>query len=146
MSPDAAFDSWIKNLRTDDTAFREASVLMPTGRWEWQAAAYLLTVSPDLWAFFGPMTMRDQHFGLVAVDALALYGFDEEGDPDSTVTPRRDPASYTGSDSELLSWTQYLWTSQWIEGTPPIPMGLDPRRYERWIAALLIRRGQTPPR
>lgn len=139
-----AFTAWIHALRDHDPAFAEASARYDVGRWEWQAPVYLLTGSPHIWRVFGPMTIADGHLGLIAAEALALYGFNDEGEPDTTAPTLGDGPSYTGSDSELLSWAQFLWTSQWIDGTPQIPNGLDPDRFQRWHTALMIRRGQVP--
>jgi hypothetical protein len=144
MSSQGAFYSWMHDLRAEDPAFAEASERYPLARQEWQAAVYLLSGSFDLWRHFGPMTIADGHLGLVATEALALYGFDEEGEPRADAPTLVDRQNYTGSDHEVLSWTQFLWTNQWIEGTPHLPRSLDRDRYARWHAAILIRRGQAP--
>lgn len=138
------YTAWLHALADQDPAFAEASDRHPPGRWEWQSAVYLLSGARSIWRVFGPMTIADGHLGLAAVEALALYGFDEDGETDTAAPTLGDRGTYTGSDAELLSWAQYLWTSQWIDGTPQIPHGLDPERYQRWHTALMVRRGQVP--
>lgn len=142
--PTTPFTAWLDVLRNADPAFAEASARCPDSRWEWQAPAYLLSGETALWRRFGPMTIADGHFGLVTGEALALYGFNADGEIDTAAPTLADRAGYTGSDAELLSWVQYLWTDQWIEGTRALPHGLDQPRWERWHTAVRIRRGQAP--
>jgi hypothetical protein len=133
--PTDHLERWVAQLRTTDPRFAEASRHAPAADRAWQAAVYLLTGSPDLWAHFGPSAVRTGTLDAAVTEALAVYGYTPDRDRTGTVAPSR---YWRPQETDLLVWAAFCWTDTWFEGPTVVPRALSTPLYERWLTALWL--------
>ena len=124
--PDTGLGDFLDQLRAQDPAFAEASVLRPDDMGEWQAAVYLLTGCAPLWGALGVAVMTEGSM-------LPVFSEIEN--------PRR---AWSASETEAMAWAAHFWEFRRNRADFPFAFG-DPL-FDRWIAALHLRDGRAPRR
>jgi hypothetical protein len=122
--PDTGLTDFIDQLRAQDPAFAEASVLHPDDMGEWQAAAYLLTGCNPVWGALGTAVMAERSM-------LPVFGEIENA-----------RQAWSASETEVMAWAAHFWEFRRNHADFPFAFG-DPL-FDRWIAALHLRDGRAP--
>lgn len=124
--PDTGLGDFIDQLRAQDPAFAEASVLHPDDMGEWQAAVYLLTGCDPVWRVLGAAVMAERSMA-PTISEIA--------------NPRR---GWSASEDEVLAWAAHFWELRRYPAS--FPSTFQGFLFERWIAALHLRDGRAPRR
>jgi hypothetical protein len=124
--PDTGLGDFIDQLRAQDPAFAEASVLYPDDMGEWQAAVYLLTGCDPLWRVLGAAAMAERSM-------LPVF---------SEIDNARQ--AWSASETELMAWAAHFWDFR--RHPANFPSTFQGSLFDRWIAALHLRDGRAPPR
>src|SRR3954468_2465652 len=122
--PATGLADFIDQLRAQDPAFAEASILCPEDMGEWQAAVYLLTGCVPVWRVLGAAVIGERSMAPVISEIE---------------NPRR---AWSGSEQEVMAWAAHFWELHRYPAS--FPSTFQSFYFERWIAALHLRRGQAP--
>lgn len=109
------FSRWIDHLRASDPAFAEASALYPDDMDEWQAAAYLLTGSDQVWGSIGRDVLAE-----VSI-APAILELEQ---------PRR---AWSANQHSVMQWAAHFWdVDRWHAHFPYV---FEAFYFRRWTSA-----------
>jgi hypothetical protein len=122
--PDTGLVDFINQLRAQDPAFAEASVLYPDDMGEWQAAVYLLTGCDPVWRVLGAAAMAEHSMAPIISEIE---------------NPRR---AWSASEDEVMAWAAHFWELRRYPAK--FPSTFQSFLFERWIAALHLRDGRAP--
>jgi hypothetical protein len=117
------FNLWLDQLRADDPAFAEASLLYPADMSEWQAAVYLLTGCDQVWLALAQNVLTDVFSPVI--NEL------EDG--------RR---AWSSSEDTVMRWAAHFWD---VDGWPAqLPYVFETFYFRRWINACHLYKRITP--
>jgi hypothetical protein len=117
--PDVGLDDFIDQLRAQDPAFAEASVLYPDDMGEWQAAVYLLAGCDPVWRVLGAAVMAERSTAPVISEIE---------------NPRR---GWSASEDEVLAWAAHFWELR--RNRANFLSTFQGPLFDRWIIALHLR-------
>jgi hypothetical protein len=122
---DTGLGDFIAQLRAQDAVFAEASVLFDDEMNEWQAAVYLLTGCEPVWRERGPSVTAERSMAPIVREIE---------------NPRR---AWSGSEVQVMTWAAHFWELRRYPAS--FPSTFQSFLFQRWIAALYLRKGQAPP-
>lgn len=118
------FDAWLRQLRSGDPRFAEASARKPNAMGEWQAAVYLLTGCDHVWARLGDHVLADTSLRCIAEALLA-----EE--------------RWSFTEATVMRWATHFWDAR-HHAADGFPYIFNEFYFRRWVTAAHLRNTLAP--